>query len=117
MTVLAMLSRRTLAGLLALATLSPARVAAQAAMPLSRIAFGSCADQAQPQPIWEAILAWRPDLFIFAGDNVYGDFKTADAANLKRAHALPATALAQPLVPNRSAMAAANKASACSSAA
>ena len=81
-----MLSRRTLAGLLALATLSPARVAAQAAMPLSRIAFGSCADQAQPQPIWEAILAWRPDLFIFAGDNVYGDFKTADAANLKRAY-------------------------------
>ena len=81
-----MLSRRTVAGLLALASLSPARLAAQAATPLSRIAFGSCADQTQPQPIWESILAWRPDLFIFAGDNVYGDFNTADAAKLKRAY-------------------------------
>ena len=59
-----------------------ARVAAQAAMPLSRIAFGSCADQAQPQPIWEAILAWRPDLFIFAGDNVYGDTRPTNSADI-----------------------------------
>lgn len=85
-----MLSRRSFAGLLALASLAPARLAAQAATPLARIAFGSCADQTQPQPIWEAILAWRPDLFIFAGDNVYGDFKTADAAALKRAYAAAA---------------------------
>lgn len=49
---------------------------------MSRIAFGFCADQAKPQPIWDAILAYRPELFIFAGDNVYGDFNTADAANL-----------------------------------
>jgi alkaline phosphatase D len=38
-----------------------------------RIAFGSCADQGKPQPIWAAIEALRPDLFIFLGDNVYGD--------------------------------------------
>ncbi len=44
-----------------------------AAMNLTRIAFGSCADQERPQPIWEAILAYEPQLFIFAGDNVYGD--------------------------------------------
>ena len=42
-------------------------------MNLTRIAFGSCADQERPQPIWEAILAYQPQLFIFAGDNVYGD--------------------------------------------
>ncbi len=41
--------------------------------PISRIAFGSCADQTRAQPIWRAVSAARPDLFIFLGDNVYGD--------------------------------------------
>ncbi len=41
--------------------------------PLTRIAFGSCANQDQPQPIWDAVLAYRPELFMFMGDNVYGD--------------------------------------------
>ena len=81
-----MFNRRTLAQLMAAAALAPASVAAQGRPPLSRIAFGSCADQAKPQPIWDAILAYRPELFIFAGDNVYGDFNSADAANLKRAY-------------------------------
>src|SRR5258708_34473910 len=65
---------------------APAPPAAKGRPPLSRIAFGSCADQAKPQPIWDAILAYRPELFIFAGDNVYGDFNTADATNLRRAY-------------------------------
>jgi alkaline phosphatase D len=39
--------------------------------PLQRIAFGSCNDQNKPQPIWSAVLESRPDLFLFAGDNVY----------------------------------------------
>jgi len=81
-----MFKRRTLAQLMAAAALAPASLAAQGRPPLSRIAFGSCADQARPQPIWDAILAYRPELFIFAGDNVYGDFNTADATNLKRAY-------------------------------
>src|SRR5258708_9822057 len=67
---------------------APAPPAAKGRPPLSRIAFGSCADQAKPQPIWDAILAYRPELFIFAGDNVYGDFNTAEATNLKRAYEL-----------------------------
>lgn len=41
--------------------------------PLSRIAFGSCAKQNEPQPIWEAVLAARPQAFLFLGDNIYGD--------------------------------------------
>ena len=40
---------------------------------LSRIAFGSCADQDDPQPIWSQILGMRPQLFLFIGDNIYGD--------------------------------------------
>jgi len=43
---------------------------------ITRIALGSCADQDKPQPIWEAIVAQSPQLFLFLGDNVYAD--TAD---------------------------------------
>ena len=73
--------RRPLAtlALLAVALAAPA-AARDAAAPLTRIAFGSCADQDQPQPIWDAVLAYRPELFLFAGDNVYGDSRTDEAA-------------------------------------
>ena len=49
--------------------------------PLSRIAFGSCAKQDKPQPIWNAIQVSDPQLFLFIGDNIYGD--TRDMAALK----------------------------------
>ena len=39
----------------------------------SRIAFGSCAKENKQQPIWDAINAAEPDLFIFLGDNIYAD--------------------------------------------
>jgi len=42
--------------------------------PISRIAFGSCAQQWKPQPIWNAIAAAKPDLFLFLGDAIYGDW-------------------------------------------
>jgi alkaline phosphatase D len=41
--------------------------------PISKIAFGSCAKQDQPQPIWDSVVAVTPELFIFLGDNIYGD--------------------------------------------
>ncbi|SFB77000.1 alkaline phosphatase D [Tropicimonas isoalkanivorans] len=41
---------------------------------LSRIAFGSCAKQWEPQPIWNAIARREPDLFLFLGDAIYGDW-------------------------------------------
>lgn len=41
--------------------------------PLQRIAFGSCAGEDAPQPIWEHVLEAKPDLWIWAGDNIYGD--------------------------------------------
>jgi alkaline phosphatase D len=50
-----------------------------------RIAYGSCAEGAVPQPIWEAVLAADPDLFIFLGDNIYGD--TRDPAVLEAKYA------------------------------
>jgi alkaline phosphatase D len=51
------------------------------AEPLRRIAFGSCAQQDAPQPIWDAVLAADPQLFLFLGDNIYGD--TTDMAVLR----------------------------------
>lgn len=82
-----MFYRRTLAQLVAAAALVPRGLSARARRPLTRIAFGSCAEQADSQPIWDAILAYRPELFIFAGDNVYGDFNTAGAGPLRKAYA------------------------------
>lgn len=35
------------------------------------IAFASCANQEAPQPLWDVISKNNPDLFLFAGDNVY----------------------------------------------
>jgi alkaline phosphatase D len=52
---------------------------------LTRIALGSCAKQNLPQPIWEPILASRPDLFIFLGDNIYGDSKDMEVIQRKYA--------------------------------
>ena len=81
-----MFTRRTLARLMAAAAVTATPALSQNRPPLSRIAFGSCANQNMGQPIWDAVLSYRPDLFIFCGDNVYGDFNSADAANLKRAY-------------------------------
>ena len=53
--------------------------------PLTRIALGSCARQNLPQPIWEPILASEPDLFVFLGDNIYGD--SEDMEVLRRKYA------------------------------
>jgi alkaline phosphatase D len=42
-------------------------------VPLTRIAFGSCADQDKPCPIWKSIAAAKPDLLILLGDTIYAD--------------------------------------------
>ncbi len=41
---------------------------------ISKIAFGSCAQQWLPQPIWSNIDSVRPDVFLFLGDAIYGDW-------------------------------------------
>jgi len=50
-----------------------------------RIAFGSCLGQDGVQPIWDHVLAAKPDAFVFLGDNIYSD--TADVVELKAAYA------------------------------
>jgi alkaline phosphatase D len=44
---------------------------------VSRIAFGSCAFQSVPQPIFGALVNARPDLYLSLGDAIYGDYDIA----------------------------------------
>jgi alkaline phosphatase D len=52
---------------------------------LTRIGFGSCAEASRSQPIWDAIHERHFDLFVFLGDNIYGD--TRDMSLLKAKYA------------------------------
>lgn len=46
-----------------------------------RVAFGSCAGD-DDQPIFASVRAWGPELFLFAGDNHYGN--TSDLPSLRQ---------------------------------
>jgi len=50
---------------------------------VTRIAFGSCAHQDHPQPILKVAAGYTPDLFIFLGDNIYGDTDNMDTLRAK----------------------------------
>lgn len=58
-------------------------VKAFADTPLSTILFGSCSHQDKPLPILNSAIADSPDLFIFLGDNIYGDTEDMDALKRK----------------------------------
>lgn len=77
------------AALGALAGCAGLPTAAQAS-PLRRIGIASCADQTRPQPIWDTVLADRPDLFIFGGDNVYASAPPWSLERLEQAYAAQA---------------------------
>ena len=72
----------------ALLALVPALAQAGDDKPLERIAFGSCAHQDKPQPIWESIVAVKPQLFLFTGDIIYAD--TRDPKVMKEKYDLMA---------------------------
>ena len=50
-----------------------------------RIAFGSCSKQSKPLGILDSVLTHQPDLFIFLGDNIYGDTEDMDVLRAKYA--------------------------------
>ena len=52
---------------------------------VSRIAFGSCGHQDHDQPVLDAVVAKKPDLFIYLGDNIYGDTKDMNVLKAKYA--------------------------------
>ena len=53
---------------------------------LTKIALGSCNRSDYEQPLWQPILEKKPDLWIWLGDNIYGDTEDmqALAANYAR---------------------------------
>jgi alkaline phosphatase D len=52
----------------------PAPLPSPAVNPLiSRLALGSCMKQDRPVPILRTVMDWEPELFIWLGDNIYGD--------------------------------------------
>ena len=44
--------------------------------PITTITFGSCNRQTLAQPLWQPITENKPDLWIWLGDNIYGDSDT-----------------------------------------
>ena len=55
-----------------------------------KIAFGSCLDQENPQPIWNSIYKEDIDSFVFLGDNVYGDIPSGKLNKMRKAYELQA---------------------------
>lgn len=62
--------------------------------PLTRIAFGSCLSEEEDQNIWNIIGEENADMFLFIGDNVYGDsyykdeeFKDPTMPKMRRSYA------------------------------
>lgn len=49
----------------------------------TRIAFGSCSNQTKAQPILNRVVEKEPDLFIYLGDNIYGDTKDMEVLQRK----------------------------------
>jgi len=51
--------------------------------PLSLITFGSCCHQNREQPIWNALIAKQPQMFLMIGDNIYGDSEDMEVLKAK----------------------------------
>jgi alkaline phosphatase D len=73
---------------------------ASAALPLdrsvTRIGFGSCLKQNDDQSIWQTIAAADPELFLFIGDNVYGDLWSRDPQMTELREAYATLAASEP---------------------
>ena len=53
------------------------------AVPVTKIAFGSCGYQDEPQPVLAIAAEQKPDAFVFLGDNIYGDTDNMDTLRAK----------------------------------
>jgi alkaline phosphatase D len=50
---------------------------------VTKIAFGSCGEEFKPLPIFDRVVEHQADLFIFLGDNIYGDTYDMDTLKMK----------------------------------
>jgi alkaline phosphatase D len=49
----------------------------------TKIAFGSCGNQDNPMPVLDVALKYKPNYFIYLGDNIYGDTDVMDTLRAK----------------------------------
>jgi alkaline phosphatase D len=49
---------------------------------LTRIAFGSCVNENRSMAFWDVIAAQKPQAFLLIGDNVYGDTRATNGADI-----------------------------------
>lgn len=49
----------------------------------TKVAFGSCGHENEPQPILSLAADTKPDMFIYLGDNIYGDTDNMDTLQAK----------------------------------
>ncbi len=68
-----MIPFRLLGTILLSATPLLAQQGVKSEKPLRRIAFGSCFKETRKGPIFNSVAASKPQLFIWLGDNIYGD--------------------------------------------
>lgn len=62
---------------------APAKSVAEVTGLVQRICFGSCANQNKSQPILRDVVRRQPDLFIYLGDNIYGDTEDMNVLRAK----------------------------------
>ncbi|MFP4156025.1 MAG: alkaline phosphatase D family protein [Opitutales bacterium] len=66
--------RQIIFSLLIFSTLAHAKFPERFDSALETVAFGSCNRDELPQPVWPAVEAHKPDLWIWGGDNIYADW-------------------------------------------
>ena len=86
----------------ALIALLPSLALGDESKPLTRIGFGSCAHQDKPLPIFKAIVAAKPELYLSLGDNIYGDTEDMKAMKQKydKLNAIPEYQQLRKMCPN-----------------
>jgi len=63
--------------------LSCSRVDNSKSLSVTKIAFGSCGWEKHPIPIFNHVVDHSPNMFIFLGDNIYGDTQNMDTLRAK----------------------------------
>jgi alkaline phosphatase D len=74
---------RLLFALLSFIHIAQAKFPDNYGQPLEVIAFGSCNRDELPQPVWPAVTELEPDLWIWAGDNIYADWYQPEGKKVK----------------------------------
>jgi alkaline phosphatase D len=61
---------------------APANPALSADTVITRFAFGSCVNENRDMKFWDVIAAQKPQAFLLIGDNVYGDTRPTNGADI-----------------------------------